>query len=73
MPIYEYECSECHCRFDKKQRFHDEAAAACPKCKGRAKRMLSPVASIFRGPGFYLTDCRKDIDNAKRMQDKMGK
>ncbi len=60
MPIYEYECCECRSRFEKKQRFYDEAVATCPKCQGKSRRVLSPVSIVFKGSGFYVTDYRKD-------------
>ena len=59
MPLYEYECSECHFRFDKKQRFHDNPVTVCPKCQGKARRILHPTPIIFKGSGFYVTDNRK--------------
>lgn len=60
MPIYEYECTECSHRFDKKQGFHDEPKADCPKCNHPAKRIFQPAPIIFKGSGFYVTDHRKD-------------
>jgi len=39
MPIYEYEYE--HCRFEKRQRFYDEAAAICPKCEEKSHCVLS--------------------------------
>ena len=60
MPIYEYECSLCHFRFDRRQRFTDEAVAICPKCQGKARRVLHSIPIIFKGSGFYITDSRKD-------------
>ncbi len=59
MPIYEYECELCRCQFEKKQRFYDEAVAACPECQGKARRVFHAVPSIFKGSGFYVTDSRK--------------
>lgn len=59
VPLYEYECSECHFRFDKKQRFHDNPVTVCPKCQGKARRILHPTPIIFKGSGFYVTDNRK--------------
>jgi putative FmdB family regulatory protein len=70
MPIYEYECNHCHCHFDKRQRFYDEAVAACPKCQGAARRVLVPVPTIYKGSGFYVTENRKDTDQAKALQEK---
>jgi putative FmdB family regulatory protein len=59
MPIYEYECSECSWRFEKKQRFHDEAVADCPKCQSKSKRIMVPSQIIFKGSGFYVNDYPK--------------
>ncbi len=59
MPIYEYECSLCHFHFDRKQRFNEEPVAMCPKCQGKARRVIHSVPVIFKGSGFYTTDNRK--------------
>ena len=59
MPIYEYECHLCHFHFERKQRFDDEPVAICPKCQGKARRVLHAVPIIFKGSGFYTTDNRK--------------
>lgn len=56
MPIYEYECSICNCRFDKRQSFSDEPVAICPKCNSKSNRVLVPAPVIFKGSGFYVTD-----------------
>ncbi len=58
MPIYEYECSACQFHFDRKQRFDEEPVAVCPKCQGKARRVLHSTPIIFRGSGFYVTDSR---------------
>ncbi len=61
MPIYEYECEICACRFELKRRFdEDEGSPCCPQCRGKARRLFSPPAIIFKGPGFYVTDNRND-------------
>ncbi len=67
MPIYEYECSVCDCRFERKQRFDEEPVAICPKCEGKSRRVIHSVPIIFKGSGFYVTDNRKDsnIEKAK--------
>jgi len=59
VPIYEYECSLCNFRFDRRQRFTDEPVAICPKCQGKARRVLHSIPIIFKGSGFYITDSRK--------------
>ena len=59
MPIYEYECSHCQFKFERKQGFDDEPLTTCPKCQGKARRVLHPTPVIFKGSGFYTTDNRK--------------
>jgi putative FmdB family regulatory protein len=74
MPIYEYECSSCHCRFERKQRFDEEPVAMCPKCKEKARRVIHSVPVIFKGSGFYITDNRKGVsgpvETEKKLPDK---
>ncbi len=60
MPTYDYECPKGH-RFEVFQRMTDKPVAACPKCKGRARRVISGGAGfLFKGEGFYITDYRSD-------------
>ena len=65
MPIYEYECSLCQCRFERRQDFDDEPVAICPKCEGKARRVIHSVPIIFKGSGFYITDNRKGNGGGK--------
>ena len=68
MPIYEYECGHCRCRFEMKQGFDEEPEALCPQCQGRARRVFHSTPVIFKGSGFYVTDSRKgkDPETSKR-------
>ncbi len=65
MPVYEYECCDCHHHFERKQRFDEEPVAMCPKCEAKAHRVIHSVPVIFKGSGFYTTDSRKGIDIEK--------
>ena len=56
MPIYEYECGLCRCRFERKQRFDEEPVSICPRCQSKAHRVLHSVPVFFKGSGFYSTD-----------------
>lgn len=47
MPTYEYECSECGYRFEKFQGIKDKALAACPKCQGALRRLISAGIGII--------------------------
>ena len=64
MPIYEYECSLCHFRFERRQRFDEEPACLCPRCQGRSRRVLHSVPILFKGSGFYTTDYGRGSGNA---------
>ncbi len=59
MPVYEYECRECSCRFEIRRHFGEDGGAVCPSCRGHAERVFAPVPIIFKGTGFYVTDNRK--------------
>ncbi len=59
MPIYEYECHKCRCRFEIKQSYDAESTAVCSACGGQARRILQPAPVHFKGSGFYVTDSRK--------------
>ena len=65
MPTYEYECADCHVRFERRQRITDEPITTCPDCGGSTHRVLYPVGIIFKGSGFYCTDNRRNGDSAK--------
>ncbi len=57
MPTYEYECDKCGNRFDVFQSMTSKPGASCPKCKGKASRLLGTGSGIiFKGTGFYETD-----------------
>lgn len=59
MPTYDYECDVCNYAFEQRQRFDDEPVAICPRCEGKARRVIRSVPVIFKGSGFYITDSRK--------------
>ena len=60
MPTYDYVCAKCGNKFELFQSMIAKPQAACPKCKGRAKRQISSgTGIIFKGSGFYETDYKK--------------
>jgi len=63
MPIYEYECCDCANSFEIKQGFHEEPVSECPKCRGKARRVIRSVPIIFKGSGFYVTDSRSATES----------
>jgi putative FmdB family regulatory protein len=53
MPLYEYECTACHKRTEKIQKFSDPEITVCPYCSGHLERVLSAPAVSFKGGGWY--------------------
>ncbi len=56
MPLYEYECQDCHYRFERLQRFSDPPPPKCPECGGKIAQLMSAAAIQFKGSGWYVTD-----------------
>lgn len=56
MPLYEYECSKCHHRFEKLQRLSDPPPEKCPVCGGPVSQVMSLSSVQFKGTGWYATD-----------------
>jgi len=56
MPTYQYACQICGHQFEIRQRFSEDPLTECPECRGRIRRIISPVGIIFKGSGFYITD-----------------
>ncbi len=56
MPLYEYECQQCHRRLEKIQNLHDAPLTECPACGGKLEKLLSAPAIQFKGSGWYITD-----------------
>ena len=60
MPIYEYECSNCHHGFEMIQKVNDEPVTICPQCyKDTAVRLVSSAGFRLKGTGWYETDYKK--------------
>lgn len=60
LPIYEYQCSCCECRFELRRGFGEDGHVSCPECGADAVRIFCPVPIIFKGSGFYVTDSKND-------------
>jgi putative FmdB family regulatory protein len=49
MPIYEYVCSKCGCRFELIRPIsQSNKEAPCPSCQHEAARVLSPFTSLSK-------------------------
>ena len=53
MPLYEYECSACHRRTEKIQKFSDPELTVCPFCAGKLERTITAAAVSFKGGGWF--------------------
>jgi putative FmdB family regulatory protein len=57
VPLYEYQCDACGCRFEVIQKYSDPAVESCKECgKGPVRRLISSPAIQFKGTGWYITD-----------------
>jgi putative FmdB family regulatory protein len=56
VPLYEYECKDCHFRFEKLQRLSDPPPPKCPECGGKVTQLMSTSSVQFKGSGWYATD-----------------
>lgn len=59
MPVYEYYCDDCSCRFEEYRDVKQRGVCPCPQCGQSARKVFRPVGIIFKGPGFHTTDYRK--------------
>jgi len=65
MPTYTYHCENCGIRFDRYQKFTDEALTICPECGDVSlRKVFQPVGIVFKGKGFYATDHRSPSGQA---------
>ena len=55
MPIYEYECSQCHQTSDALQKVNDPAPETCPRCGAQhtLSRLVSRTSFVLKGGGWY--------------------
>lgn len=56
MPLYEYKCEKCANKFEKIEKYSAPTTQKCPKCGGKATRMISAAGIAFKGSGWYVTD-----------------
>ncbi|MFA5055513.1 MAG: zinc ribbon domain-containing protein [Dehalococcoidia bacterium] len=50
MPIYEYKCSKCDAKFERRCSFSDsDKKVSCPECKSPASKQLSAFAALSKG------------------------
>ena len=56
MPLYEYECTSCEHRFDKRRSFESaDEPETCPQCGEAAKKLLSHFSAFMKMGGGSLS------------------
>ncbi|HTR68996.1 MAG TPA: FmdB family zinc ribbon protein [Mycobacteriales bacterium] len=69
MPTYEYACTKCGETLEAVQSFSDAPLTKCPACKGKLRKVFSPVGVVFKGSGFYKTDSRNGSSSTTAASD----
>lgn len=65
MPIYEYQCTNCHHHFDLMQKISDEPVKQCPEChKDTVIKLISAAGFQLKGTGWYATDFKNKNTSA---------
>lgn len=62
MPIYEYECPNCKIKFEVMRKFSETGGSHCSVCGAEGQRVYCAPFLVFKGPGFYVTDSRTEVD-----------
>jgi putative FmdB family regulatory protein len=59
MPLYDFSCTECGTKFEKRVPFQaNRSDVTCPKGHRAVRRIFSPPQVVFKGSGWYSTDYR---------------
>lgn len=53
MPIYEFECENCHKITEVVQSISSPPLAACPACQSKVKKLISQSSFHLKGGGWY--------------------
>jgi putative FmdB family regulatory protein len=57
VPIYEYECNNCHEHLEILQKINDPNLTQCPECQQHTlKKLISASVFKLKGTGWYETD-----------------
>jgi putative FmdB family regulatory protein len=57
MPTYVYQCSGCEKTFEVEQRITEDPLKDCScGAQGSLKRLIQPIAVMFKGAGFHIND-----------------
>jgi putative FmdB family regulatory protein len=53
MPVYEYQCSDCHTVFEVQQKLTEPPLDTCPQCSGPVRKLVSMTSFQLKGGGWY--------------------
>ncbi len=72
MPIYEYQCANCHAHSEHLQKISDPLLTICSECQQAAMvRLVSGAGFQLKGTGWYVTDFKnKDKPKEEPKKDK---
>jgi len=57
MPTYVYHCNTCDSTYEVEQRITADPLTDCTQCEtGKVKRIIQPIAVMFKGSGFHIND-----------------
>jgi putative FmdB family regulatory protein len=68
LPLYEYKCAKCAHQFEKIEKHNAPTTQKCPKCGGKAERMISAAGIQFKGSGWYVTDYKGKNSGASSVE-----
>jgi putative FmdB family regulatory protein len=60
MPTYEYECTACGLRFERRQAMTEEAVSQCPACGEEVRRLVSGGTGFVLKGGSHTRSSRRE-------------
>jgi len=66
MPIYEYECEQCHKITEAWQHLTDEPLATCQECGGELRKLISMSSFQLKGGGWYADGYSNTNNNSSK-------
>lgn len=70
MPVYEYQCSDCHTVVEVQQKLSDPPLKSCPKCRGTVRKLVSMTSFQLKGGGWYSDGYASTTDKPNKPKEK---
>ena len=64
MPVYEFECLNCHEITEAMQKFSDKPLETCEACGGKLQKIISRSAFVLKGEGWFNSGYQKPSPQA---------